>query len=293
VDQVLYKDEERQNIYKKTRTRIVTALVVISLVQVPLQINYYYVYPKNSFLEYYALLIENVTFVSMMLMVVQFTTIVLILRQRYKHVNKCFDFHSDVWREGTKSSAKNNLLLANMKSCVMSSHTTKYGGHQVLELRHIYSNLHDTVQLLNSYFGVPVLTFTFWIFTSVAHSSFLCVWMIGSAIKDGKHPAEYWYMWFTGTLFWSVFCMLLVLLIGLSCQSTTEQSNNALIVVENLMLRCGLRCETVNELRVLSLQLNNMKVYFTAGGFFTLDLPFVHSFVCMICTYFVVQLQFQ
>jgi hypothetical protein len=49
----------------------------------------------------------------------------------------------------------------------------------------------------------------------------------------------------------------------------------------------------VNELRVLSQQLNNMKISFTAGGFFTLDLPFVHSFVCVICTYLVIQAQFQ
>jgi hypothetical protein len=63
--------------------------------------------------------------------------------------------------------------------------------------------------------------------------------------------------------------------------------------VEKLMLRCGLEWETVNELRVLSQQLNNMKISFTAGGFFALDLPFVQSFVCVICTYVVIQAQFQ
>jgi hypothetical protein len=59
------------------------------------------------------------------------------------------------------------------------------------------------------------------------------------------------------------------------------------------MLRSGLGYETVNELRFLSLQLNNMKVSFSAGGFFTLDLPFVHSFVAVVCTYVVILAQFQ
>jgi hypothetical protein len=59
------------------------------------------------------------------------------------------------------------------------------------------------------------------------------------------------------------------------------------------MLRSGLGWETVNELRFLSLQLNNMKISFTAGGFFTLDLPFVHSFVAVICTYVVILAQFK
>jgi hypothetical protein len=100
-------------------------------------------------------------------------------------------------------------------------------------------------------------------------------------------------MWYTAALIWCGFCVLIMLLIGLSCQRTTEECNNAQILAEKLMLRSGLGCETVNELRVLSLQLNNMKVSFTAGSFFTLDLPFVHSFVCVICTYVVILAQFQ
>jgi hypothetical protein len=119
----------------------------------------------------------------------------------------------------------------------------------------------------------------------------VCLWAIGSAINYGKQPAEY--MWYTGAFFWSVFSVLFLLFLGFSCQSTTEECNNTQIIVEKLMLRCGLGCETANELRVLSQQLNNMKIFFTAGGFFTLDLPFVHSFVCMICTYLVIQVQFQ
>jgi hypothetical protein len=275
----------------KTKTLIVMALIMILLVVLPIIICYYYFDPKHNFWEYYVLLIENFEDVSVMLMVIQFTTIVLILRQRYKHVNKCFDFHSDIWREETKWTGKDILLVAEMKSCVMSSHTMKYGRRQILELRQIYSKLHDTVQLVNSYFGVPVLTFIFWMFMSVAHISYLCVWIIASAIKDGQQPAEY--MWYTSALIWSGFCVLILLFIGLLCQTTTEECNNAQILIEKLMLSCSLGCETVNELRVLSQQLNNMKISFTAGGFFTLDLPFVHSFVCVICTCLVIQAQFQ
>jgi hypothetical protein len=117
------------------------------------------------------------------------------------------------------------------------------------------------------------------------------VWLIGSAIKDGRQLAEY--VWCTAALIWSGFCVLILLIIGLLCQTTTEECNNAQIVVEKLMLRCGLGCETANALRTLSQQLSCMKISFTAGGFFTLDLPFVHSFVCVICTYLVIQAQFQ
>jgi hypothetical protein len=126
---------------------------------------------------------------------------------------------------------------------------------------------------------------------SVGYLLYTCAGLLASAIKNGKQPTEY--MMYIGALIWTVFCVFYLMLIGLSCQLTTEECNDAQILVEKLMLRCGLGCETVNELRVLSQQLNNMKISFTAGGFFTLDLPFVHSFVCVICTYVVIQAQFQ
>ena len=291
VDQILYKDEERQLLYKKTRTLIVRELVIISVFLVPLQIGYYYSESKHNFLEHYVLVIENVAYVSVILMVIQFTTIVLILKQRYKDVNKCFDFHSELWREGTKYGVKNNLLLADMNSSLFSNHLTKYGRHQILEQRQIYNKLHDTVQLVNSYFGLPVLVFTFWMFMSLVFLSYSCVSFFDAAIKKGQASAEY--MLAISALIWCVFCVIIVLLIVLTCQTTTEECNKAQSLVEKLMLRAGLCSETLNELRFLSVQLNNMKVSFTAGGFFTLDLPFVHSFVAVICTYLVILAQFQ
>ena len=291
VDLVLYKDGERQVLYKKTRALIVTELVIISAILLPLHICYFYSYRNRNFLEYYILLIEIFARVTVILMLIQFTTIVLILRQRYKHVNKWFDFHSDIWREGTKWGVMNNLLLADMKSCVLWNHTTKYGRHQILEQRQIYSKLHDTVHLVNSYFGLPVLMFTFWLLMAVVFLSYSSVSFLEAAIKKGQEPSEY--MFTLPGLSWCVVCVLVLLLIVLSCQTTTEECNKAQILAEKLMLRPGLGSETVNELRFLSVQLNNMKVSFTAGGFFTLDLPFFHSFVAVICTYIVILAQFQ
>jgi len=171
VDQVLNKDAERQVLYKKTRTVIVRGLVIVSVLLISLYIAYYCFSPKPNFLAYYVFLIEIFANVSVILMVIQFTTIVLILRQRYKHVNKWFDFHSDLWREGKQSGVKNILLVADMKSCVMSNQNTNYGRHRIFEQRQIYSKLHDTVQLVNSYFGLPVLMFTFWIFMCVVNTT--------------------------------------------------------------------------------------------------------------------------
>jgi hypothetical protein len=184
----------------------------------PLEIGHYYFDTKNNNLEYYVLQIENFAVVSTILMVIQFTTVVLIMTQRYKHINKWFEFHSDLWKVGRNW---NHILLADMKSCVLSNHTTKYGRHQILEQRQIYSKLHDAVRIVNSYFGVPVLTFTFWMFMSVVHLSYLCVWKMATAVKDKQQPAEYNLI--IVALIWSVLCVLILLIIGLSSNTGAVQ----------------------------------------------------------------------
>jgi hypothetical protein len=100
-------------------------------------------------------------------------------------------------------------------------------------------------------------------------------------------------MWTFGGLIWCVICVLVMFLIALACQRTTEEYDKAQILLEDLMLRSVMGNETVNKLQVLSVQLNNMKVSFSAGGFCTVDLPLVNSFVGVVCTYIVILAQFQ
>jgi hypothetical protein len=114
---------------------------------------------------------------------------------------------------------------------------------------------------------------------------------IAVAIKTRQQPADY--MLYLGGLIFFVISVLILLLIVLSCHTTTGECNKAQILAERVLLRAGLCSDTLKQLRFLSVQLNNMKVSFTAGGFFTLDLPFVHSFVAVICTYLVILAQFQ
>jgi hypothetical protein len=98
-----------------------------------------------------------------------------------------------------------------------------------------------------------------------------------------------------GTLFFLILCVLLIvilLIIVLSCDLTDEESRKSQIIIEKLTLSTELGYETLNELRDLSVQLNNMQVTFSAAGFFSLDLPFMYSFVGAICTYIVILAQF-
>jgi hypothetical protein len=110
------------------------------------------------------------------------------------------------------------------------------------------------------------------------------------AVNQEKAIGEYM-LTLTG-LTWCVVCIVFLFFITFSCHATIEEYKKSQILIEKLALRTGLGHETLSELRVLSAQLNNMKVAFTAGGSFSLDLGFMYSFVGVICTYLLILAQF-
>jgi hypothetical protein len=132
---------------------------------------------------------------------------------------------------------------------------------------------------------------TFWVFMSAVYISYECVLNITSVAYASRGLGAYIFP-VSGFIWCAVFIGILLLVI-LSCHTTTVECHKSQILIEKLLLRSVLAYETVDELRALSLQLNNMKVSFTACGFFSLDLPFMYNFVGMICTYIVILAQFE
>jgi hypothetical protein len=290
VDDLLYGNRERLILYKRTKCFIVLELLITSAIMGPLLASYYYLYPKDIFLKYISSLIEVIEYVSLIFLIVQFTNVVLLLGQRYKYLNRTLDSYACVRRDRTKSGGKNILFFSDMDRFGLLYYDTTCVKRQILERRHIYCKLYDIVLLVNSCFGLPVFILTFWIFMCVVYISYSCVLSIMLAISQGDTLREY--IWTLTGFIWCVLCIAILFFIVLSCHATTEECRKSQIIVEKLGLRTGLGYETLNELRVLSVQLNNMKVEFSAAGFFSLDLPFVYSFVGVICTYIVILAQF-
>jgi hypothetical protein len=256
----------------------------------PLLASYYYLYPKGVFLKYISMIIEIVEYISLIFLIVQFTNVVLLLGQRYKYLNTTLGSHSHVRRDTTKSGGKGILFLSDPDKVGLLYDDTTRAKRQILQKRRIYCKLHDIVLLVNSCFGLPIFVLTLCMFMCVVYISYSSVLAIMLAISQGNKLRDY--IWTLTGLIWCVLSITIMFFIVLSCHATTEECKKSQIIVEKLSLRTGLGYETLNELRFLSVQLNNMKVAFTAGGFFSLDLPFMYSFVGVICTYIVILAQF-
>jgi hypothetical protein len=290
VDELMYENSERAVLYKRTRSFVVLELLITSVPVGVVSYVYSLKLTEGTVLEHVSYLIEMVEHMTLTSLVLQFINVVLLLRQRYKCLNRMLDSHSRVWRDGTKSTGRNILPL--MDTDTFGSYycnMTRFR-RQIFEKRHIYSKLYDIVLLVNSCFGLPIFVLTCWIFVSAVLISYLCAASIMLAKSKESELENY-----LGTLIGLMLCVLFVvvlLFIDLSCHMTREESRKSHILVEKLILRTELGYETLNELRALSVQLNNMQVTFSAAGFFSLDLPFLYSFVGGICTYILILAQF-
>jgi hypothetical protein len=290
VDELMYENTDRQVLYKRTRSLIVLQIIITSAVLGPLIYGYTLRLATSTALQYVSTLIEMVEHLPLICLVLQFINIVLLLRQRYKCLNRMIDSHLHVWRHRRKSFGRNILPLLDTDIFGSSYCNMTSFRRQILEKRHIYSKLYDIVLLVNSCFGLPIFLLTWWIFLHVVLLTYASALYITTGSVEGSDIREC-----TWTLFAIILCILLIivlLLIVLSCDLTAEESRKSQILIEKLVLRTDLGYETLNELRALSVQLNNMQVTFSAAGFFSLDLPFMYSFVGAICTYIVILAQF-
>jgi hypothetical protein len=75
--------------------------------------------------------------------------------------------------------------------------------------------------------------------------------------------------------------------------TTSNEVRNSRIVVEKLLLEGKCRNEIVKDLKKFSLQLQAMKIEYTACGFFSLNLSLFASVVSAIVSYIIIMVQFK
>jgi hypothetical protein len=107
VDELMYQNAERAVLYKRTRFFIVLQLLITSVAVGLVSYGYSFKLTKSISLEYVSALIQMVEHVTLLCLVLQFINVVLLLKQRYKCLNRMLDSHSHVWRHRTKSTGRN------------------------------------------------------------------------------------------------------------------------------------------------------------------------------------------
>ena len=95
------------------------------------------------------------------------------------------------------------------------------------------------------------------------------------------------------SFFWCLHSFVLLLAISVVCAMTVGECAQSPIMVQKILVRKGLRQDVIDKLEKLFVQLNAMKIEFTACGMFNIDLSYLSWILGANVTYILLIAQFK
>jgi hypothetical protein len=276
------------------RTRKATLLLEILTLGVSGFVNVVYTYRSCDLTLWNCLppVLESMSCVCNALMIAQFVTLVLILREQYKYVNEILVRSAEDALKlpiATFQTGRPRELLS-IESCLLPPRPprNRLSQNQVFSCRLIVTKLTAVSGLTGSYYGFSLLLATCWIFTNIVVVLYSLFFYISTGnFKDDLNK----YAFILDSVMWCVYCAMMITMMALSCHLTSEEANITMFHVHNLLLQANLAPDTIAELDKFSYQLSNMKNEITASGFFVLNLEFLYGFFGVTFAYFVIMFQ--
>lgn len=291
VDKII---DRRSRIDIHTRTRLFPSrqkILLIFVLMLSYSCSYYIVY-KEERTSVLQTSVDNLCYTINIVMVFQYVTLVRMVSQRYKYINNRIKEYSE-----TESTVRTSLrtycnstsvnTFCNEK-CDLPNLTSPHVKSEVCGipvLRLAYIDLYDTVTLVNSYFGIPVLLLIISLVVVCVTAFYFVLYSFGNS--SDKHLKTcmlvFWILWYAVLFAWLI----------VSCDRTMQEANKGMVYIQRTTACSNMKYGTQLQLQTLSNQLRDMKVEFTACGFFVLNLPLLGTIVCGILTYIVIMIQLE
>jgi hypothetical protein len=278
--------------YGRTKILVLLEVTVVLVVNIFVDTAYAYFSCDHNLWNCLSAVTESFGCVCISLVIVQFVTVVLILRERCKYINCILSKVSEdaliypmkmfQTCEAVESPGIETYILP------PRSHGNRLSRKQVMQCRLFFAELKSVSRLICFYYGFPILLATFWIFTNIVNVLYIFFYYQSTGYYKDDYSK---YAHVFDCIMWCVFCAMLMIIMALSCHLTMEEPNITMSHVQNLLLRQNLDDETIEELSKFSSQLSMTKIEITACGFFVLNLQFLYGFFGVTFAYFVIMFQ--
>jgi hypothetical protein len=289
----LIKDTDTTEFCRKTKNEVlrqIAALLLVIIIAFPLEIYY----RSDGTLRY--ILCRGLEFLICSLNVVTlllYINIVRMMRHRYKTIFESLENYVKIICISTIKNTNQFLLLqggcCEQPNVWSSSLQLLNRSNHVQTLRLLYIEMYDTVQLIASHFGAPVLFQTL----SVMVTSVLLFYGAFHFIHNADaniHVVETYvatcYFIFRGVLYVTPFVWLVI-----SCDAAAHEANRGVVYIQRVKASPHTGHDVVMKLENLSSQLKDMKVEFSVCGLVVLNLQFLCTFVGGIFTYILIMVQ--
>jgi len=291
VDKMIHR---RSGIDTHTRKRLVLSrqtILLIFVLMLSYTCNYYITYTEDS-TSVLLTSVDNLCYTVNIVMVLQYVNLVRTVSQRYKYINNRIKEYSE-----TEVSVRTSLKIYHISTSVntvcsekcdlpnLTSPRVKSELCGIPILRLAYIDLYDIVTLVNSHFGIPILLLIISL-VIVCVTAFYCgLYSIGSFSDTHLKVCMlvFWTLWYAIPFAWLI----------ASCDSTMQEANRGMVYIQRTTACPNMKYGTLLQLQTLSNQLRDMRVEFTACGFFVLNLSLLGTIVCGILTYVLIMIQLE
>ncbi|PNF21470.1 hypothetical protein B7P43_G13502 [Cryptotermes secundus] len=290
----LIKCESRMEIYKETRRGVVIQLVTLSLViflSIFVEAN---AYVEDILPSMGSHIPELLSYSLNIITVLMYANITRMAKYRYMHIFellqkycKAVDMKTFNKTNRSESTSRGDIELPFMGRS--SIHLFQDQSKHLQTLRLLYIEMYDTVQMITSHFGVPILCHILSVMVTCVLMFYSSFHFIHDAVSNSEGVTTYiasCYLMFYGIVYVTPFVWLVI-----SCDETAQDANRGVIHIQRAIASPYTGHDVITELEKLSNQLKDMKVEFSVCGLFVLNLPFLCTFVGGIFTYIIIMVQ--
>ena len=302
IDQFIDR-RSRIHMYKKIRLRILKTRAIVILTLIIFCLVYYIVgagYGSIIMMILWSLL-QNLSIFFHIILCIEYVSIVHMLKCRYEYFNDILLEYFNKKNMATEppSKHKNVSLSVNIDYIELpalsgrdltASARALHGRHKISYLRMIYLHIYDSVTLINSYFGFPILLETvsmaIMCVTALYYAFYILDFVSGFSVDRLQSYMSSGYLISCSILYLSVFSWMII-----CCHKTTQEANKGIYFIHRISLDRDIHFSIITELDKLLSQLINMRVQFTACGLFALNPTFLCTIFSGILTYILIMIQ--
>lgn len=298
VDKII-ETRSRIRIYRKTKLSVLKHIITMFIFLLLSYSGNYYIYYNGELLSILKASVNNLSYTVNIVMVLQYVTLVRMLELRYKYMNNRIMEYSEnedsaaamVHNTHNHYSHVNILCDKTYCSSTLAYPHAKSETHRIYTLRQAYIELYDTVNIINSHFGIQILSEIISLVIVCVAAFYYGLYIFGNANTDTGDFTLY----FKACLltFWTFIYAILFAWLIVCCHHTTQEGNRGPICIQRITAQYNIKYGILLKLKTLSNQMKDMKVEFTACGFFVLNFPLLGTVMGGIFTYILIMVQLE
>ena len=302
IDQFIDR-RSRIIMYKKIRLRILKTAAIVFLPQIILCPFLYFAVTdgESIIMDSLGNSLQNLNTTFYIILSVEYVSIVHMLKCRYEYFNGILLEYINKKKMATEppSKYKNLSLGVNIDYIELpavsgrdltSTARALHGRHKISYLRMIYLKIYDSVTLINSYFGFPILLETVSMAIMCVSALYYAAYSLDFDSNDSVNRLTKYitsaYLISYSILYMSIFVWMIV-----CCHKTTQEANKGIYFIHRISLDRDIHYSIITELDKLLSQMINMRVQFTVCGLFSLNPTFLCTVFSGILTYVLIMVQ--